>query len=320
MKEHFQELFLAKDPFTDILGQENTKKQLKSALLMGRHVIIFGPPGIGKTTIAKNVARMLPDIEVKDGNATKKVTGEERFIRLQGSPDLTVEDLLGDIDPIKALKFGPTSVEAFTPGKIFKADQGVLFFDEVNRAPEKLQNALLQVLEEGQATIGGYTVDFPVSFVFIGTMNPEETSATEKLSEVFMDRCDIVHMDYPDSIDIEQTIVKDKGETLPIEFDDHLLRLGLQFIRQLRDHKSILRKPSVRASLGIFERAQANAYLDKRENVGSGDIIQALISVLAHRIELKPSVKYLQTNEEFIQEQFSQFASQHNEFAGGDGL
>ena len=79
---------------------------------------------------------------------TKNVTGEELFVRIQRSPDLTAEDLIGDIDPIKALEHGPMSEQAFTPGKIFKANGGILFFDEVNRCPERLQNALLQVLQE----------------------------------------------------------------------------------------------------------------------------------------------------------------------------
>ena len=132
LTRHLENAFLQKaDCFSDILGQENVKKQLKSALLMGRHIVIVGPPGVGKTTLAKNVAKLLPEIEVIDAGTgkTRKAKGEERFIRIQGSPDLTVEDLLGDIDPIKALKFGPMSIEAFTPGKIFKANEGVLFFD-----------------------------------------------------------------------------------------------------------------------------------------------------------------------------------------------
>ena len=338
MSEHFQKVFLQADPFTEILGQDKTKHQLKSALVMDRHIIILGPPGIGKTTLAKNVARLLPSLTLNDctyhcdpkaplcpdckskKHKTKKITGEERFIRIQGSPDLTVEDLLGDIDPVKALQFGPTSIQAFTPGKIFKANKGILFFDEVNRCPERLQNALLQVLEEGKSTLGAYTVELPADFIFIGTMNPEETAATEKLSDVFMDRFDIVHMGYPESLDIEKRIVLDSGKKLQVTFEDDLISLGVLFVRLLREHKNILRKPSVRASLGIYERAQANAFLAKRKTVTAEDVTEAIISVLAHRIELKPSVKYLQSNEEFIKEQFDAFSAQHPELAGGGGL
>ena len=224
LSEQLKEIFLkSKDQFTDIIGQEQAKQGIKSALLVNRHIIIVGAPGIGKTTLAKNIAKLLPDLEVIDGcsyhclpsnpvcpscrqerkHKTVKLQGAKRFIRIQGSPDLTVEDLLGDIDPIKALKFGPLSLEAFTPGKIFKANNGILFFDELNRCPEKLQNSLLQVLEERKATIGSYDVDFDINFIFIGTMNPEDTS-TEKLSDVLLDRFDIIYMDYPESNDIEK--------------------------------------------------------------------------------------------------------------------
>jgi len=152
-------LLKKEDIFIDIFGQDKVKKQLKSALLTDRHVILVGPPGVGKTTLARDLANVL---KVKD------------FVRIQGSPDLTAEDLLGDIDPVKALKFGPLSIEAFTKGKIFKADKGILFFDELNRCPEKLQNALLQVLAEKKATIGSYDVDFDLDFVFIGSLHYNE--------------------------------------------------------------------------------------------------------------------------------------------------
>src|SRR3990167_8736334 len=325
LSEQLKEIFLKnKDPFTDILGQESAKQGLKSALLMNRHIIIVGAPGIGKTTLAKNIAKLLPDIEVMEGcsyhctpnepicpsckqdkkHKVIKLQGIKRFIRVQGSPDLTVEDLLGDIDPIKALKFGPLSIEAFTPGKIFKANNGVLFF-EINRAPEKLQNALLQVLEEGRVTIGSYDIDLTSDFILISTMNPEDFAGTEKLSEVFLDRFDIIIMDYPESVSIEKNIVTIKGEKLKgIIFDDQLLEIILKFIESLRHNKDLERAPSVRASIGLYERAQSNAFINKRKKVQLEDIYESMESVLAHRIKLKASLRYTIKPEEYLAQQF----------------
>ncbi|MBS3102697.1 MoxR family ATPase [Candidatus Woesearchaeota archaeon] len=291
--EEFKRILLEdKDPFIDILGQNEAKKAMKSALLSSRHIILVGAPGIGKTTLAKNIAKLLPQ---KGKNNTP-------FVRIQGSPDLTVEDLLGDIDPIKALKFGPLSIEAFTKGKIFKADKGILFFDELNRCPEKLQNALLQVLEERKATIGSYDVDFEINFIFIGTMNPEDAS-TEKLSDVLLDRFDLVYMHYPETLQLEKEIVRLKGKKLA-EISDKLLTLIVYFVRLLREDKNLEKKPSVRASLGLYERAQANALLSGRKEANFDDIKEVIISVLSHRIRLKPSIKYLQSPEDYIRQKF----------------
>ncbi|MBS3136734.1 MoxR family ATPase [Candidatus Woesearchaeota archaeon] len=302
--EKLRETLESKDDlFTDILGQESIKKELKSALISGRNIIIVGPPGIGKTTLAKNVA---------------KISGLNNFVRIQGSPDITVEDILGDIDPIKALKYGPLSIEAFQKGKIFKADKGVLFFDELNRCPEKVQNALLQVLEEKKATIGSYDVDFDLDFIFIATMNPEDSS-TEKLSDVLLDRFDILYMGYPESRAIEENIVKLKGKKI-CEVPEKMLRLIVYFIRALREEKELEKKPSVRATLGLYERSQANAMLSGRKKVVLEDIKEAIISVISHRISLKPSVKYLESTTEFVERQFKKLNTErlHDE-SGGEG-
>ena len=323
LSEQLKEIFLKNnDPFTDILGQKNAKQGIKSALLMDRHIVIVGAPGIGTTTLAKNIAKLLPDLEVVEGCSYHcipenpvcpsckqnkkpkeiKIIGSKRFIRIQGSPDLTVEDLLGDIDPIKALKFGPLSLEAFTPGKIFKANNGVLFFDELNRCPEKLQNAVLQVLEERKATIGSYDIDFDINFIFIGTMNPEDTS-TERLSDVLLDRFDVIYMDYPENAGIEKNIVVTKGKKIA-GVSGELLDLIVYFVRLLRSDEKIEKKPSVRASIGLYERSQSNALINGRKNIQFEDIKEVLASVLSHRIRLKPSVRYLQSIEEYIKEQF----------------
>jgi MoxR-like ATPase len=91
------------------------------------------------------------------------------------------------------------------------------------------------------------------------------------------------------------------------------------FVRGLREHKDVLKKPSVRASIGLYERAQANALLADRKSVNAEDISKAVISVLSHRIELKPSVKYLQTTEEFLGKEFKSFCSEHKEIEESGG-
>ncbi len=320
MYESFRKKLLKFD-FDKIVGNSDVKKQIKSALYAKRPIILVGPPGIGKTTLAKQISELLDEEVVNDCGynclpdkpvcpvclmkkqnnepiKTKKARPEDLFIRIQGSPELTVEDIIGDIDPVLAMKFGANSLKAFIPGKLFKANNGVLFFDEINRCSEKLQNALLQVLEEKKITLGSYTFDFDVDFIFIATMNPEDSS-TESLSDVFADRFDMIYLDYPKSVEEEKQILLSKNINF-VDVPEKILLFIIKLVQNLRYSDELEKHPGVRATIGLYERAQTNALINKRNEVTVEDIKDVFVSVLAHRIRLKPAVAYTKTPVEFL--------------------
>jgi MoxR-like ATPase len=183
-----------------------------------------------------------------------------------------------------------------------------MFFDELNRAPEKLQNALLQALQERTVTIGSYDVDLEANFIFIATMNPDDSS-TEPLSDVLLDRFDVAYMQYPETQEHEEQIVEAVSQHFT-DYPQDVRRLTVQFVRDLRDSDKLEKLPSVRASIGLYERAQTNAIVKGREQVRWQDVQDVLVSVLSHRIKLKPSAQYLQSPKELIQERLNEFMQQ----------
>ncbi len=303
------------DPLNKIIGQKDAKKKILSSLLAGHHILIEGNPGVGKTTLAKYIAGILPDIKGVKGCPyhceianpacpickNKKKTGEsleeevipgyKRFVRIQGSPDLTAEDLMGDIDPSKAFEYGPQDYRAFTPGKLLKGNKGIVFFDELNRVSEKLQNALLQVLEEGVATIGPYDVDYPSDFIMIATMNPKERAGVEELSDVLLDRFDIAKMTYPESDAEDKRIIMENSEhAREIKVPEEIIDLIVKLIRTTRSEdwaKDLEQGASARAAISLYEKVQASALLDCRDTVTLDDVREMAFSSVLGRI--KPS-------------------------------
>jgi len=317
------------DPLSIIMGQEDPKEKILASLLAGHHLLIEGPPGIGKTTLVKHLASILPKIESIKGcpfhcdpgdpvcprcrelseeeksPEVESVEGRHRLIRIQGSPDLTVEDLLGDIDPSMAFQFGPQDHRAFTPGKLLKGNRGIVFFDELNRVQEKLQNALLQVLEEGFATIGPFDVDFPSNFVMIGTMNPREHAGVEELSDVLLDRFDVIKMGYPETPELEAEILVKFGKDLGVGVPGEVLDMIVKLVRATRDGqwKSELEQgASVRGGLSLFEKIQGYALVRGRKEADVGDVKRMAVSSLLSRIKPSPESRYYDEPEEILQD------------------
>jgi Mg-chelatase subunit ChlI len=279
----------------------------------GRHLLLEGPPGIGKTTVARILAGLLPSMEVVSGcryncdpvfpqcpeclgsnplPEALTISGKRRFIRVQGSPELMPEDLLGDIDPVVAMQCGIHDPQAFTPGKIQKAHRKILFIDELNRVPERTQNTLIEVLEERTTTIAGFELDIFVDTIVIATQNPEEYAGAERISETLGDRFERIHIGYPTE-DEEIQIIKQYARRLPdITVKDSLVSDAVKMSQATRSSDHFSRPASVRASIATYEQSQAIARLNGRNSVTPDDVMKAARISLESRTEISPDSRF----------------------------
>jgi MoxR-like ATPase len=272
-----------------IKGKREFLELLAAALFAGGHVLIEDNPGLGKTTVAKTLAKLI------DGK--KKLV----FKRIQFTPDLLPYDITGvDVFDPKTLKF------RFVPGPVLA---NIVLADEINRATPKVQSALLEVMAERQVTIGQVSHRPPEPFLVIATENPIESEGTFPLPAAQLDRFMMkLSMGYPDR-GAELAILDENpaGEALdklkPVitladfmaakeaaaaVFCHQALKEAIaDIIRDTRIHRGFVLGASPRAGLHFLEAAKALALIRGRNYVIDEDLVMITVPVLAHRVKLR---------------------------------
>ena len=272
-----------------IVGQDEMVKLIIAALLADGHVLIEGVPGVAKTLTAKLVAKSV--------NAG--------FSRIQFTPDLMPSDVLGT--PV----FNPKEASfEFKKGPVFS---NIVLVDEINRAPAKTQSALLEIMEERQATVDGKTYPMASPFMVLATQNPVEQEGTYRLPEAQLDRFLFkIIVPYPSESEEMNILTQfnSMGNTKALDMitpaldaqqvaslrqqiktqiiEEKLLAFIAKLTHQTRNHKSIYLGASPRASLAIMNASKAMAAMQGRDFVTPEDILAVAPPVLRHRIILSP--------------------------------
>ncbi|MDP7397897.1 MAG: MoxR family ATPase [Lentisphaeria bacterium] len=273
-----------------ILGKEEAINQVMIALFSSGNILLEDVPGVGKTTLAKALARSL----------------DAEYNRIQFTPDLLPADILG------SSIFNPqTGQFTFRKGPVFT---NILLADEINRASPRTQSALLEAMTEQQATIEGVRHPLDAPFVVVATQNPIEYHGTYPLPEAQLDRFAMrLDLGYPNA-ENELEILYAQRQAQPLEnihpiagcnalleIQRAVREIGVersvgQYIVDLatatRNDPRIRLGASPRASLMYFRAAQARAFIQQREYVVPDDVKSLAVAILSHRIVLDSKARY----------------------------
>ena len=271
-----------------LLGKEEAVRLTLVCLISRGHLLIEDVPGVGKTTLAEALARLV------DGS----------FRRLQCTSDL----LPGDITGVSIYRPQHQDFE-FRPGPVFA---NFLLADEINRATPKTQSALLEAMSEGQVTMDGQTMPLPDPFMVIATQNPMEQQGTYALPESQLDRFLMrIEIGYP-SPDQERAILRGesrKPQSLKplltsadlrilqqdverVHVDADLESYLLSLVAKTRQHEGVTLGVSPRGGQALYRAAQASALLDGRDFLVPDDVKQLAAPVFSHRLRLSAQASF----------------------------
>jgi MoxR-like ATPase len=263
-----------------IVGRDFELEALFACLHAGRHVLLEGPVGVGKTVLARAVCERL----------------ERGMVRLDGDGRYTEGKLVGAFDPPAVLAKG-YQAENFLPGPLVRAmrEGAVLFINELNRMPEGVQNVLLPALDEARIQVPhlGEICAMP-GFTVVATQNPAEFVATGSLSEALLDRFELVRLDYQ-SEEEEQAIVAKDCQKKPSE---ELIAAAVALVRATRTDPRLRRGASVRAAIAIADiavclggdvgRAASLALPTRIEALEGAGTAQSVIEDLKKKLKFQP--------------------------------
>jgi MoxR-like ATPase len=271
-------------------GKDDVIDLLLVALLGAGHVLVEDVPGVGKTTIAKALAKAL----------------DVTFTRVQFTPDLLPTDILGSqvLNP-KEGSF------AFHKGPIFT---NILLADEINRASPRTQSALLEAMNEAQATVDGVTHALPSPFFVVATQNPSDYQGTYPLPEAQLDRFLLrIGVGYPgadaelamlysrkgedplskvEPVCDKATVARMQAEVREVEVKDPVAKYLLAIVHKTREAAPIETGISPRGALAFFRAVQARALLSGRAYVSPDDVHALAGPALAHRVQLTTQARY----------------------------
>ncbi len=265
-----------------VLGKQQTVKLSVVALLAGGHVLLEDAPGLGKTSLARALAKSLGC----------------SFVRMQFTPDLLPSDILGS-----SVYRPATGDFEFRPGPIFT---NVLLADEINRTTPRNQSALLEAMSERQVSIEGVTHRLQEPFLVIATQNPFEFEGTYPLPENQLDRFMMcLSVGYPDrqseleilqrhrqgqpvdglkAVTNAEQILDIQKQVQNVDVEKSLAEYMLEVTARTRAHNELALGVSTRGALTLYRASQAHAYSEGRKYVTPDDIKAVAIPVLAHRI------------------------------------
>jgi MoxR-like ATPase len=279
-------------------GKDDVIDLLLVGLLGAGHVLVEDVPGVGKTTLAKALSRAL----------------DVTFTRVQFTPDLLPTDILGS--QILNPRDGTLS---FHHGPIFT---NVLLADEINRASPRTQSALLEAMNESQATVDGITHMLPAPFFVVATQNPADYQGTYPLPEAQLDRFLLrIGVGYPsaeaelamlyarrtvdplvsvEAVCTKNDVVRMQAEVREVEVKESVAKYLLEIVHKSRQAKEIERGVSPRGALAFFRATQARALLHHRTYVSPEDVHALAGPVLAHRVALTTEARYGGTSPEEV--------------------